>query len=210
MPHKHVVISGTGRAGTTFLVQLLTRLGLETGFTCQTMDIDQNARAGLEHDLRESQPPYIVKSPWFIDYAEEVLTRTDMLIEHVFIPMRDLRAAAESRRYVAECAEAKLSLLGRLRRRIKPVAVPGGLWHTRRARQQEQILSQQFYKLALALSAAEVPVTLLRYPRLVRDSAYLHKKLAPILGTISYARFQTAFEQTVRPDWVHSFSDRDY
>ena len=31
-PRRHVVITGTGRAGTSFLVELLTHLGLETGF----------------------------------------------------------------------------------------------------------------------------------------------------------------------------------
>lgn len=32
MPKHHIIISGTGRAGTTFLVQLLTELELDTGF----------------------------------------------------------------------------------------------------------------------------------------------------------------------------------
>ena len=38
MAASHVVISGTGRAGTTFLVQLLTHLGLDTGFDPHTME----------------------------------------------------------------------------------------------------------------------------------------------------------------------------
>ncbi|MGO8710482.1 MAG: hypothetical protein ACLQUZ_00180 [Rhizomicrobium sp.] len=32
MSRHHVIISGTGRAGTTFLVQLLTALKLDTGY----------------------------------------------------------------------------------------------------------------------------------------------------------------------------------
>lgn len=40
--------------------------------------------------------PYVVKSPWLCDYADEVLKRDDIEIEHVFIPMRDLHAAAQS------------------------------------------------------------------------------------------------------------------
>ena len=31
-PRHHVIITGTGRAGTTFLMELLTNLGLDTGF----------------------------------------------------------------------------------------------------------------------------------------------------------------------------------
>ena len=56
----------------------------------------ENARAGLEQDVRNGNAPYIIKSPWFCDYAEEVLKRDDIQIEHIFVPMRDLHAAAES------------------------------------------------------------------------------------------------------------------
>lgn len=49
----HVVITGTGRTGTTFLVELLTHLELDTGFTAEsvTQMKDQTGRAGLEHDI---------------------------------------------------------------------------------------------------------------------------------------------------------------
>lgn len=33
MGKRHIIISGTGRAGATFLVQLFTALGIDTGFT---------------------------------------------------------------------------------------------------------------------------------------------------------------------------------
>ena len=54
---SHIIITGTGRTGTTFLVQLLTNLGLETGFTRQNMALFENARAGLEHDVRNGNAP---------------------------------------------------------------------------------------------------------------------------------------------------------
>lgn len=48
----HIVITGTGRSGTTFLIELLTQLGLETGFNASDIDIvskkNHIARAGLE------------------------------------------------------------------------------------------------------------------------------------------------------------------
>jgi hypothetical protein len=61
--NHHCLISGTGRAGTTFLVVLLTRLGLDTGFAEETMMIDEIARAGLEHAFIEPTSPYLIKSP---------------------------------------------------------------------------------------------------------------------------------------------------
>ena len=69
----------------------------------------------------------------------------------------------------------------------------------------EQVLLQQLYNLILALSEAHVPVTLLQYPKLIKDSAYLYAKLKPILGTISYGEFSSIFGQTVRPELVHDF-----
>ncbi len=104
MSRKHVVITGTGRTGTTFLVELLTHLRLETGFSADDVISKKFslARAGLEYDIMRKDCPYIVKSPWFCDCAQEIIYREDIVIEHVFIPIRDLNAAAESRRYVTK------------------------------------------------------------------------------------------------------------
>jgi hypothetical protein len=210
-PRKHVIITGTGRAGTTFLVQLLTKLKLDTGFTPESMQkaINEHARAGLEHDVRKENAPYIVKSPWFCDNADEVVRREDIVLDHVFIPMRDLYSAAESRRYVTEKAVSKMPFLKRLKHSIKPPKVPGGLVHSRVKWKQEKILLVRFYNLILALSEAQIPVTLLQYPKLVKDSAYLYEKLKPVLRTISYEEFAPAFAATARPELVHDFTSSD-
>lgn len=52
MGSNQVIISGTGRAGTTFLIQLLTCLGFDTGFANVEAAIDPNCNAGMEWDLR--------------------------------------------------------------------------------------------------------------------------------------------------------------
>jgi hypothetical protein len=206
-PRGHVVITGTGRAGTTFLVQLLTNLKLDTGYNAETMrkGIQENARAGLENDVRKDSAPYIVKSTFFCDYAGEVVKREDIRLEHVFVPMRDLFAAAESRRFVTRKAVAKMPFWKRLKCRIKPPKLAGGLMHSRAKGKQEKILMGQLYNLILALSEAHIPVTLLQFPKLVRDSTYLYEKLKPILGHISYAEFASTFDRTVRPELIHDF-----
>jgi hypothetical protein len=209
-PRKHVVIAGTGRAGTTFLVQLLTNLKLDTGFTTETMRdrMDEIARAGLENDVRKESAPYIVKSPYFFEIAHEVVSRSDIILEHVFIPVRDLHAAAESRRYVTQDAVARMPFFKRLKNTIKPPKRAGGLVHSRLPWRQEKILLVRFYDLILALSEGQIAVTLLQYPKLVKDSAYLYEKLKPVLRTISYEEFASAFNQTVRPELVHDFSKK--
>jgi|KBSMisStaDraftv2_1062788.scaffolds.fasta_scaffold522638_1 hypothetical protein len=209
-PRGHVVITGTGRAGTTFLVQLLTNLKLDTGYNAETMraGIQENARAGLENDVRKECAPYIVKSTFFCDYVGEVVKREDIKLDHVFVPMRDLHAAAESRRFVTRKAVAGMPLWKRLKSRIKPPKLAGGLMHSRANRKQEKILMGQLYNLILALSEAQIPVTLLQYPKLVTDSSYLYEKLKPILGSISYSEFDSTFSQTVRPELVHDFKQK--
>ncbi len=210
MVRRHVVITGTGRAGTSFLVELLTRLGLPTGFSTDQLHSESHwnevARAGLEHDIRADDAPYIVKSPWFCDYAEEVLRRDDIVIEHVFVPVRDLYQAAESRRFAERQGVARLPLLDRIKHALWPMAFHGGLWHTQNPAAQEDVLARQLYKLIFALSDAMIPVTLMRFPRLARDAEYLYHKLSPLVQTIDFQRFHEVFRDTVRPEWIHDFS----
>lgn len=208
---KHVVISGTGRAGTSFLVELLTHLGLDTGFRLEDLAQrkSQTARAGLEHDIRQTDAPYVVKNPWFCDHAEEVVGRDDICIEHVFIPMRDLHAAAESRRHVTNTAVSAMTTFSRWRFKFFPKGIAGGLWHTTQPDQQEDELLHQIYKLTLSLSKTAIPVTLLRYPLLANDAEYLYSKLRPILPEIDFADFQEVFSQIADQSLMHQFGAND-
>jgi len=205
MARKHVLITGTGRAGTTFLVQLLTNLGLDTGFTKDNMPIDKTARAGLEHGLLNENAPYIVKCPSFIEQADEVLGRDDIMIEHAFIPIRDLYAAAESRRHVVREEFKKLSILKKILYRLNLTVIPGGLTRTRNASKQEFILATSLYDLLLKFAEHSIPVTLMHYPLLTKDCDYLYEQLKPILNDIDSDLFRATYNKTVRPDLVSDF-----
>lgn len=212
-PRKHVVITGTGRSGTTFLVELLTYLGLDTGFTPGSLESARYkiARAGLEHDIRWENCPYIVKKPRFNEYARQVLDRGDIAIEHVFVPMRDLFSAAESRRFVEKSTLSQLSFVERMAAAQSGEPLPGGLWRTTSVEpgEQEQVLLEQIYDLLLTLSDTSIPLTLMHFPRIVSDSRYLFEKLGPILSGIDYERFAAAFAATARPELVHNFQESD-
>lgn len=56
---EHIIISGTGRAGTTFLVQYLTAVGLNTGFSIEEAvnNADHISHAGLETNLLDINNP---------------------------------------------------------------------------------------------------------------------------------------------------------
>lgn len=163
MPRHHIIISGTGRAGTTFLIQLLTVLGLDTGFSDITSEVMKNSNAGMEKDIRAADAPYIIKSPWLCDYLGEV---KDVIIDHAIVPIRDLYSAAESRRDVAKRTDRALY-----------ANVPGGLWHTEKPEEQEKVLAVQLHKLLSVIAERDIPLTLLSFPRLVEDAAYLYEKL---------------------------------
>ena len=214
MPRHHTVISGTGRAGTTFLVQLLTRLGLPTGYKAEDFDDERfrkGPRAGLERNIRDQDAPYIVKDPWFCDFAGEIFANPDIAIDYLIIPVRDHHAAAESRRHVVQ----EYLATGRWRRRlkywIKPFEVEGGLWLTRSKERgkQEEIILNQLYQLMLETANTFTPVILLKFPRIVKDCDYLYQKLKPVLGSISQTDFKKAFDTTANPGLVHTFNPKD-
>lgn len=187
----HVVISGTGRAGTTFLIELLTALGQDTGFTIHQLDNERSSLpSGLELDIRGDAPPRFVKNPWFCDYAEEVITQRGIPIEHVVIPIRDLHDAAESRRNMT-----------------KKGRVDGGLWKTSSLEpgDQEQILLGQLYKLLHSLAPHSIPITLISFPKLVRDSGYLYSKLSHVLRDCTIQKFEEAFNRVADLALVSDF-----
>ena len=198
MTRSHVVISGTGRAGTTFLVQLLTNLGLDTGFRADEIELSPLARAGLEFDIRAPTAPYIVKNPRICDLADEVLA-SSVRVVHAIIPVRQFEAAAASRAHVQETTTGSRD--GK--------TVLGGLWATDKADDQLGVLREKFTRLIEVLVRHDIPITFLSYPRLVRDPDYLYSKLQFLLGDIDRTTFRTAFDALVRPDWIHQFTPED-
>ena len=205
-------------------MELLTNLGLDTGFNSGNLSVLKNeiARAGLESNLGEDDCGYIVKNPGFHNHAEEVLSRDDIIIDHVFVPMRDLVAAAESRRVVTRdnirteplTLRLKLRLLrffygsGSFKRKIYDGGITGGAQSGKSGKQEEALL-EAIYGLMLTLSKFDVPLTLMQYPLVTKNPQYLHRKLSPILNGISFDLFREVFDKTVKPELVHSYTKND-
>jgi hypothetical protein len=151
-------------------------------------------------DIRDANTPYIVKSPFLCDLADEVLA-SSVRIEHVIVPVRSFDAAAASRAHVQKLttgdADGKRNI------------VPGGLWDTDKAHNQVGLLRLKFTKLIEALVRHDIPMTFLWYPRLVRDPDYLYAKLNFLLGDIDLVSFRMVFNRIVRPEWIHQFTEDD-
>ena len=100
--HGRIIIAGTGRAGTTFLVQMFTALGFGTGFARNQsfQEVDEISHSGLEKALVDEDNPYVIKSPLFADDLASALRENRVRIYAALIPMRDCSALQKA---AAEC-----------------------------------------------------------------------------------------------------------
>ena len=173
---SHVVISGTGRAGTSFLTRFLGECGLDIG---GVSDVHARTRAGLEQNLLTAEAAYVVKDPWIFAYCD-VVDLKEINIEFLILPIRDLLDASKSRV---------------LQERIKvmdspwvdlPVAevsgdTPGGILYSLDPVDQARILAVGFHKLVHWATKNDIPIIFLDFPRFARDGDYLCDPLAPVL-----------------------------
>lgn len=205
---RHLVIAGTGRAGTTFLVQYLTACGLETHLTRHPDEkLDASANAGLE-DLPDenSDLPYVIKSPWLYEFIDRLLARTDTAIDAVIIPMRDIVDAASSR--ITLELQARLgheAIAEEYTRWETWGTTPGGVVYSLNALDQARLLAIGFHHVVHALVKKNIPIVFLDFPTLVEDGAYLYDRLAPVVGKyISRNDALGVHASLARPDMVRA------
>jgi hypothetical protein len=183
-----VVITGTGRAGTTLLVQILTDLGLDTGFAGDHR-LDERVHAGLEFRIESPNAPRIVKDPNLSRRLGDLLDRDVVRIEHVIVPIRDLDVAAASR--------------VRNTRYGSNLHTFGGLFGTARATRQREALATLFYELFWTIARYDLPHTLLVFPRFAHDWEYTYRCLSFLDPTIPPERWQQAVAARAEPSLIH-------
>lgn len=163
---RHLVIAGTGRAGTTHLVQWLAARGLD----CGTGVIDPISGGGLEHRLTGTDLPYVVKDPWLFTYLDDI---DPSIIDVLVVPVRDLHDAAASRVRI-ELAHLDQTHPG-WRSNIWG-STPGGMIHRLHVEAQAPILAAGFHQLVQWAVAHDVRLVLLDFGR-IADDTYLDKML---------------------------------
>ncbi len=197
---KHILITGTGRAGTTLLVQLFTALEMDTGYTLdQAMhSVDRLARAGLEPNLKKDRLAEVVKAPGQAEHIKRLLQTEGFELEAAILPMRELFAAAESRRNVHRLA---------LEAGKNAIRHPGSLWKTTEPTQQETQLALQFYECLQPIVAARAPVFMIDFPSFTFDAAYLFNSLQPIFDArgISERDVERALHRVMKPELINNF-----
>ncbi|MCG6205039.1 hypothetical protein LPW26_10355 [Rhodopseudomonas sp. HC1] len=189
---NYTIISGTGRAGTTLLVRILMKAGIDAGFESDTA-VDPVAHAGLELDLRTKPDCKLVKSPWIATYIDEVVRDAEIKIDHAIICMRSLSDAAESRRRVQ-------------REQNTDAHVAGGLWGVTDPADQEAYLAEMFHRLLFTLSANAIPMTFLHFPRFANDVNYFVEMIHPVFPDVTVEDLRSAYDATVAPGLISDFS----
>lgn len=168
----HLVISGTGRAGTTFLVEWLRECGLDVG-DFRPEDYHPEARAGYERRLVGPGLPYVVKDPWLWTYLDDVDLEVTP-IQRLVLPVRDLTQAAVSR-----VRRERQAISGAHKGWTTPVfgSTPGGMIWPVSTMHQAETLAVGFYVLIRWAVEHRIPLVLLDYPRILTDPAYAVAKL---------------------------------
>jgi hypothetical protein len=194
---EHLLIAGTGRSGTSFLVRYMTELGMDTVLARQgeAAEWDEDANAGFEGMplVDPDQVPYVIKNPWGFEFIDELLQHPTVRLRTAIVPVRDLRDAASSRMILERRAiHAKAAWMAE---RDMPWEswgyTSGGAIFSLNPVDQARLLAVGFHHLMEKLITSDVPVIMLAFPRLVEDADYLFRALRSVLPegtTIAQAR----------------------
>ncbi len=180
---RHLLIAGTSRSGTSFLVRYLAALGLDTHLS-RSEGWNENAQAGLEDFvLHGSDHPYVAKSPWLYEHIDQVLARDDIKIDGVIIPMRDIVEASVSRTILEmqNAHQVLPTLVDEVKMWETFAHTPGGVVFSLNPLDQARLLALGFHNLVYSLTLAEIPIYLIAFPRIIDDFEYLFRHLRPII-----------------------------
>jgi hypothetical protein len=204
----HLLIAGTGRAGTSFLVRWLSELGMDTQLSRDgdAAAWDENANAGLETvplDDGKHELPYVIKFPWLYQCIDYILANGHPRIDAVIVPVRDLVDAAASRTIVElQAMHEQMPWIDRMDQSWEVWGkTPGGIAYSLNPVDQGRILAVGFHHLVQRLVQAEIPVVFLIYPRLVEDWRHLFDRLRPFLPkTVDEATAELAHRRLSDPN----------
>ena len=158
---EKILITGTGRCGTTFLIKLFSFLGFNTGYDINNykLSISSNCNSGMERSYKDNY--YILKNPTFITDIENISKDTSIKIKNVIIPIRHLKISAKSR--------------------VKHDNKDGGLWNA-----NDELSQIEFYKNILTnyiitSTKYDINTIFIDFDKMINDKIYLFNKLKNIL-----------------------------
>lgn len=177
MNNKKVLITGTGRSGTTFLVALLTELGCDTGFSKHNYmnNVDEKCLGGLENNFVTNDNAYILKNPFFCIQIPQIIDN-GFDIKMIYIPFRDISFVANSRKKHG-------------------IGAAGGVWLTDNPDAQEEKLYYALGKLISDVVFYSIPFEFINFDRMISSPKYLFEKLNYVISGISFEEFCAAYNK---------------
>jgi len=158
---EKILITGTGRCGTTFLIKLFSFLDFNTGYNRNNykLSISTNCNSGMERNYNANYN--IIKNPTFIADIENISKDTSIKIKHVIIPIRELKMSAKSR--------------------VNHATQNGGLWNAK-----DELSQIEFYKNILTnyiiiSTKYDINTIFIDFDKMINDKIYLFNKLKNIL-----------------------------
>lgn len=177
---EKILITGTGRCGTTFLIKLFSFLDFHTGYNRNNykLSISSNCNSGMERNYKDNY--YILKNPTFISNIENIVKDKSIIIKNIIIPIRDLKKSAESR--------------------VKHGNANGGLWNA-----NDELSQIDFYKDILTnyifiSTKYNINTIFIDFDKMINDKTYLFNKLKSILDekNIDLETFSCVYDEVSR------------
>ncbi len=179
-----VLISGTGRCGTSYLTQLLTAVGESTGFDGPFDRYYSQNMAGQEliiptdtddEYLERYEKFNIIKDPRLCFTLNTLLSADKISVNHIYVMIRDIHSASLSR--------VKSDLLWG--------ADGFGDNDDSKIIRQTAFMYEAFGSLMETIVMNDLPHTFIKFPLCTEDSRYLYDCLVegPLLSNVSYEAF---------------------
>jgi hypothetical protein len=158
---EKILITGTGRCGTTFLIKLFSFLDFDTGYNRDNYNssIFLNCNSGMERDYKDNY--YILKNPLFMSNIENIIKDTSITIKNVIIPIRDLKISAKSR--------------------VKHGKKEGGLWNAEDELSQINFYENILLNYIFITTKYNINTIFIDFDKMINDTTYLFNKLKIIL-----------------------------
>jgi hypothetical protein len=177
-----ILITGTGRSGTTFLIKLFSFLGFNTGFDRENYKnfIFENCNSGMERNYSSEYD--VLKNPAFIANIEEIYK--NIKIKQVIIPIREYEKTASSRVFNQSSS-------------INTNFVPGGLWNANNYDEQLAYYHKVMAEYVYYMTKYNINTIFLDFDKMISDEKYLFDKLKHIFDEkeISYELFCSVYDE---------------
>lgn len=175
-----ILITGTGRCGTTFLMKIFVFLKFESMYNEANYRNHLSAicQAGLEST--EVENVYVQKNPVFMNamqWVNRAVCNFGRRIQVVIIPIRKFSDAAASRAHYGSGA--------------------GGLWGARDVETQKLFFASVMAEYIQFVVANDVKTKFLDFNRMVSRPDYLFEQLADVFSShnVSYDEFLAAYNR---------------